>query len=65
MYLQIKILYTLFRIFILNKTKETFFMFTTKKDNLTVKVYDTRRDMGLAAGKEIADCIKERLKTKE
>ena len=40
-------------------------MFTTKKDNLTVKVYDTRSDMGLAAGKEIADCIKELLKTKD
>lgn len=40
-------------------------MFTTKKDNLTVKVYDTRSDMGVAAGKEIADCIKELLKTKD
>lgn len=40
-------------------------MFTTKKDNLTVKVYDTRSDMGLAAGKEISDCIKELLKTKD
>lgn len=28
------------------------------KDNLNVKIYETRKEMGAAAGKEISDCIK-------
>ena len=36
-----------------------------KKDNLTVKIYDTRAEMGANAGKEISDCIKTLLADKE
>ena len=36
-----------------------------KKDNLTVKIYDTRAEMGANAGKEISDCIKTLLAEKE
>ena len=36
-----------------------------KKDNLTVKIYDTRAEMGANAGKEISDCIKTLLAKKE
>ena len=36
-----------------------------KKDNLTVKIYDTRAEMGATAGKEISDCIKTLLVEKE
>ncbi len=35
-----------------------------KKDKLLIKIYDTRAEMGSAAGKEISDCIKELLKEK-
>lgn len=35
-----------------------------KKDNLTVKIYDTRKEMGINAGKEISDCIKKLLEEK-
>ncbi len=36
-----------------------------KKDNLTVKIYDTRAEMGANAGKEISNCIKTLLAEKE
>lgn len=36
-----------------------------KKDNLTVKIYDTRAQMGANAGKEVSECIKELLKEKD
>ena len=36
-----------------------------KKDNLTVKIYDTRAEMDATAGKEISDCIKTLLVEKE
>ena len=36
-----------------------------KKDNLTVKIYDTRAEMGANAGIEISDCIKTLLAEKE
>lgn len=36
-----------------------------KKDNLTVKIYNTRAEMGTNAGKEISDCIKTLLAEKE
>lgn len=36
-----------------------------KKDNLTVKIYDTRAQMGANAGKEVSERIKEMLKEKD
>ncbi len=36
-----------------------------KKDKLSVKIYETRKGMGICAGKEIADKIRELLKNKE
>lgn len=35
-----------------------------KKDKLTVKIFETRAEMGKSAGKEISDCIKTLLTTK-
>lgn len=36
-----------------------------KKDRLTIKIYDTRAEMGVNAGKEVSDCIKALLAVKD
>lgn len=40
-------------------------MLQKKSDKLIIKIYDTRAEMGANAGKEISDCIKSMLETKD
>ena len=40
-------------------------MFVSKKDNLIVNIYETRKEMGVAAAKDIKECILSLLKKKE